>query len=418
MKNKSRIARNWLTAAWMGLGILQLALLTSCGRETDGEPSTDPSQVVTAEVVKATRKDLSNNLEIASEFEPFQEIDVHAKVSGYVQKLYVDWGSHVQRGRLLASLEVPELEDQIKQDQAALSRSEQNLTRAKEEVRRAESAHAVAHITFARLNGVAQTRPDLVAQEEIDVAQGKDSEDEAQVSAAKAALAAASEERDVARASLAKDETLYAYSRITAPFTGVVTKLYAYTGALLPAGTSTSTSGLPLLRLSQNDLLRLVIPLPESVVPKIHVGNPIQVRVSALNTAFAGTVVRFSGEVDEATRTMHTEVDVPNPDYVLVPGMYAYAEIPVDHKPGALAVPIQACAASTTPGQGRVLVVNAQGQIEQRHVTTGVQTAQNVEILSGIKEGELVVAGNQGRYRAGESVRPVKAALANPQGEQ
>lgn len=417
MKNNDAGKPKPLMAALVGFWILPLVLLTSCSRKTDGETTADPSQVETAAVVKATREDLSNNLEIASEFEPFQEIDVHAKVSGYVQKLYVDWGTHVKTGQLLAVLEIPELQNQIDQDKAALSRSEENLTRANEEVRRAESAHAVAHITYTRLEGVAQSRPDLVAQEEVDVAQGKDSEAEAQVSAVKAALAAAREERDVAKASLAKDETLYAYARITAPFTGVVTKLYAYTGALLPAGTSTSTSGLPLLRLSQNDLLRLVIPVPETVVPKIHFGSPVKVRVSAIDKEFLGTVERFSGQVDEDTRTMHTEVDVRNPDYILVPGMYANAEIPVDHKANALAIPVQAFAASPSPDRGTVLVVNAQNQIEKRDVTIGIRTAQKVEVLSGVQPNELVVVGNQGHYRPGKTVRPVVTTLANPQGE-
>jgi RND family efflux transporter MFP subunit len=407
-----------MTIIWIGLGALQLTLLTSCSRKTEGETDGDSPRSVSVAAAKVTREDLSNSLEIASEFEPFQEIDVHAKESGYIQKLYVDWGSHVQKGQLLATLEIPELKDQINQDQAALNRSEQNLSRAKEEVRRAESAYAVTHITYTRLDGVAKTRPDLVAQQEIDVAQGKDLEAEAQVDAAKDALQAAREERDVAKASLAKDQTLYAYSRITAPFTGVVTKLYAYTGALLPAGTSTSATGLPLLRLSQNDLLRLVIPVPETVVPKIHAGSPVKVRVSALDKEFGGTVVRFSEQVDEQTRTMHTEVDVPNPSYVLVPGMYAYAEIPVEHKADALAIPVQAYLASTTPGRGTVLVVNAQSQIEKRDVTVGIQTAQKVEVLSGVREGELVVVGNQARYQPGQKARAVMTDSANPQGEQ
>jgi RND family efflux transporter MFP subunit len=390
--------------------MLLLIFLPSCERVSNGAPSADRRDPAAAAVAKAAREDISNNLEIASEFVPFQEIDLHAKVSGYVEKLYVDWGTHVRKGQPLATLEIPELQNQIDQDKAALSRSEQDLTRAREEVRRVEFAHSVAHVTYARLAEVAKTHPDLVAQEE-------DSEGEAQVSGAKAALAAAGEERDVARAALAKDETLYTYSRITAPFNGVVTKLYAYTGALLPAGTSTSTSGLPLLRLSENDLLRLVIPVPETVVPKIHAGSPVKVRVSALNKDLTGTVVRFSDQVDADTRSMHTEVDVPNPDYVLVPGMYAYAEIPVDHKSGALVIPIQAFVASTSD-RGTVLVVNAENEIEKREVTAGIRTAQKVEILSGLQENELVVMGNQSQYRAGERIRPVMTSLANPQGEQ
>ena len=411
--------RTWGPLKWAGASLVMLVLtiVPSCSRNSDGGTTADPVKAVTVAVAKATREDLANNLEVASEFVPFQEIDLHAKVSGYVQKLYVDWGSHVKTGQLLAVLEIPELQNQIDQDKAALSRSEEDLTRAKEEVRRAESAHTVTHLTYTRLASVVKTRPDLVAQEEVDVVQGKDLEADAQLSAAKAALAAAREGRDVAKASMAKDQTLFAYARITAPFNGVVTKLYAYTGALLPAGTSTSTAGLPLLRLSQNDLLRLVIPVPETVVPKIHAGSPVKIRVSAINKDFLGTVVRFSEQVDEDTRTMHTEVDVPNPDYLLVPGMYAYAELPVEHKANALTIPIQAFAAATGD-RGTVLVVNAEKQIEKREVSTGIRTAQKVEILSGIQENESVVVGNQSQYKPGEPVRPVLTAVATPQGEE
>src|SRR5262245_4916871 len=142
-------------------------------------------------VVKATRKDLSSTLEIASEFQPFQEIDVYAKVSGYIRKLHIDWGSHVKQGQLLAELEIPELEQQVQQDRASAQKSTHDLARAREEVSRAESAYTVAHLTYQRLADVQKTQPNLVAQQEVDEAQGKDLEASANVSAAKASLAAA-----------------------------------------------------------------------------------------------------------------------------------------------------------------------------------------------------------------------------------
>jgi multidrug efflux pump subunit AcrA (membrane-fusion protein) len=219
----------------------------------------DASVVPRAAVVKVQRKNLSSTLEIASEFLPYQEIDVYAKVSGYIQKLYVDWGTHVKQGQLLAVLEIPELQQQLLQDEASVRRADQEVSRAREEQSRAESAYAVAHVTYTRLADVQKSRPELVAQQEIDVAQGKDLEASAGVSSAKDALAAAEQALLAAKAALDKDKAMFAYSRMTAPFDGVVTQIYAYTGALLPAGTSATKGDSALCHLSQNNLLRLVI---------------------------------------------------------------------------------------------------------------------------------------------------------------
>lgn len=378
----------------------------ACSHSGESEPAhAADKEGVPAAVVTVARRDLSNDLEIASEFIPFQEIEVDAKVSGYVKNLYIDWGTHVHQGQLMAILEVPELDAQVARDSAAVQRSEQDLARAREELTVAQSAYTVAHLTYSRLAGVQKVRPDLVAQEEVDVAQGKDAETSASVSAAKDALAAAQEELVAAQSSLTKDKAFLAYARISAPFDGVVTRLNAYTGALLPAGTSNSTSTLPLCRLSQNDLLRLVIPVPEQVVPEVHIGEPVNVRVGALNKVIQGKVARFSGQIDLDTRTMHTEVEVPNPNYELVPGMYANVQIPVKSAQNAIAIPIESFE-STGTGKGTVLVVNSQNLVEPRNVTIGIQTANNIQILSGLRENERIIYGEQGRYRAGELVKP------------
>lgn len=405
----------------VGCAALLAGLLASqfaCTRSVASDPEAHQSQtVVTVGVVKATRRNLSNNLEIASEFIPYQEIDVHAKVSGYIKKLDINWGTHVRQGQLLAVLEVPELNAQVLRDKATCQRSRQELAAAREELSRAESAYTVAHVTYGRLAGVQKTRPGLVAQEEVDVAYGKDMEAAAAVAGAKDALAAAQEELAVAQSTLEKDKDMVSYSNITAPFDGVVTKLDAYTGSLLPAGTSTSENALSLCHLSQNDLLRLVIPVPARIVPDIHIGENVGVRVASLNRVFQGKVARFSDEIDLATRTMHTEVQVPNPKYALVPGMYAYVQIPVKSAIDALALPVQAVQI-TQPGEGTVLAVNGQNRLVERHVKLGIETPNKIEILSGIQEGERVVFGEQSRYRAGEAVKPELVNLASLQGGQ
>jgi RND family efflux transporter MFP subunit len=383
--------------------LLAVCVLQSCGDKKINID--DPAHAPTAAVVKVERRDIASTLEVASEFLPFQEIEVYAKVSGYIKKLYVDWGTHVKQGQLLAVLEIPELQQQLQQDEASVKHSEQDVSRAHEELNRAESSYGVAHLTYTRLADVQKSRPELVAQQEVDVAQGKDLEASAGVSGAKDALAAADQGLMVSKAVLGKDQAMFDYARITAPFDGVVTQIGAYTGALLPAGTSSNKGDQALCRLSQNDVLRLVIPVPERAVPEIHIRQSIAIEVSGAKQEFSGKIVRFSDQIDSQTRTMHTEVQVPNTNYALVPGMYASVKIPLRSASNVLAVPIQAVQAGSE-GQGSVLVLDSNNRIERRAVTTGLQSSSYVEILSGLTENQLVIFGEQGQYKSGELVNP------------
>jgi len=378
---------------------LAAGLLTGCGSTGTA------ANVPTAAVVTVQRHDLASELSIASEFQPYQEVNVYAKVSGYIQKLYVDWGAHVKQGQLLAVLEIPELQQQLRQDEASVKKSEQDLARAREELNRAESAYTVAHLTYSRLADVQKSRPELVAQEEIDVAQGKDLEASAGASAAKDSLAASEQELLASKAALEKDRAMYAYARIEAPFEGVVTEIDAYTGALLPAGTSSNKGDQALCHLSQTDFLRLVIPVPERAVADVHVGESVAAHVTTINKTFDGKIALFSGQIDPETRTLHTEVNVPNPKYEIVPGMYATVQIPLHTVQNVLTVPVQAVQASGE-SRGAVLVVGSDNRIEKRDVSLGLEGATDVEIVSGLRENELVVFGEQSQYKPGELVAP------------
>jgi RND family efflux transporter MFP subunit len=378
----------------------------------------DAANAPAAAVVKVARGNIVDNLEIASEFQPFQEVDVYAKVSGYIQKLYVDYGTHVKQGQLLAVLEIPELQQQLQQDEASVRRSDQELARAREDLNRSQSAYTVAHLTYSRLADVQKSRPELISQEEIDVARGKDLEADADVSSQKAALSAAEQALLVAKAALGKDQALFDYARMTAPFDGVVTQIYAFTGALLPAGTSSTSKGdSALCRLSQNNLLRLVIPVPERAVSNIQIGEPVAVNVSGMDRTFEGKIIRFSDQIDMTTRTMHTEVDVPNPKYELVPGMYASVKIPLHAAAKVLTVPVQAFQAGSE-GKGAVLIVGPGNKVERREVTVGLQSATDVEITSGLQESETVIFGSIGQYRPGEIVAPKLVVPSSMEGEK
>jgi RND family efflux transporter MFP subunit len=339
-----------------------------------------------------------------AEFIPYQEVDVHAKVAGYLKKIYVDVGDRVKQGQLLGVLEVPELNADVDQATAAESRSKLEIGRAESELKAAEASHEDAHITYTRLAELPKIKPNMIAQQEIDQALARDHEAEAKVAAAQAAVAVAKEKLQEAKASEDRVKTLLSYTRIEAPFSGIVTKRNADTGAMIPAGTNTSTQAMPVVRISEDDTLRLVLPVPESIVPLIHIGAAVDVNVQSLHRAFKGTVWRFSGKVDTATRTMETEIEVKNPQLVLKPGMYATANLTLDSAPNALAVPIEAV--SVADNKASVMLVKPDNTIEERTVTTGMETASLVEVQSGLSADDMVIVGSRSQLTAGQKVEP------------
>jgi multidrug efflux pump subunit AcrA (membrane-fusion protein) len=276
-----------MTAIGVVAGVLVPATMGSlaCTRPSAATQSTSRPSVSVAKVVNG---DLAQTLTLAAEFRPYQEIEVHAKVAGYVKAINVDVGDRVTAGQLLAVLEIPELQDDMATAEAGVKHSQEEVNRAEADIARTESAHEVAHLGSTRLASVMKQRPNLVAQQDIDEAQGRDRIAEAQVATARAAVAAAQEQLAVARANQNKTKTLFAYARITAPFAGVITRRYADTGAMIQAGTAAQSQAMPIVRLSQNNLLRLIIQVPESAVSRIHLGAPVDVNVQALGRTFEG----------------------------------------------------------------------------------------------------------------------------------
>jgi RND family efflux transporter MFP subunit len=293
-----------------------------------------------------------------------------------------------------------------------LNRSQAEVERARDELHRAEQSRNIAHLSYTRLAEVAKQKAGLIAQQEIDDAHSKDLVAEAQVSAAKSSLSAAQQQVQVSTAELQKIKTLLDYTRVTAPFTGVVTKRYADKGSMIQAGTSSSTQVMPLVRLSENSKLRLVLPVPESAVPTVHIGQQVEVRVPTLSRSFPGRVARFADKVMSATRTMETEVDVENPTLVLIPGMFAEVNLTLDHRSAALTIPIPAVDLGEDETSGQVTVVTPENRIEIRKVKLGIQNATDVEVLGGLRDGDLVVTGNRSSLRAGEQVRPKPIDIA------
>jgi RND family efflux transporter MFP subunit len=257
-------------------------------------------------------------------------------------------------------------------------------------------------------------RPGLIAEQELDDARAKDQEAAAKIGVSKASLDAMRQQLGVSRATQSRLETMSKYEQISAPFTGVVTKRYADTGTLIQAGQDNNTATLPVVQVAESDLLRLRMPVPESDVPYIQVGGDVQVKVNSTGHTFTGKIIRFSRALDPNTRTMLTEVDVPNRDLSLNPGMYAETTIQLQRKNDALILPAQAVVQSGDPSNGNpsyVLVVDATNHVEKRSVILGIQTSNRVEITSGLQTGDKVIASGQTGYQPGEVVSPHTAFI-------
>ena len=371
--------------------------------------SADNEHVPYAAVAVVKRETIANSLSIAGQFIPYQNVELHAKVAGYIRNIYVDIGDRVHQGQVLAVLEIPELVAQVDEAKAAVHHAEEEIARAQSDISRAEADHVALHANAARLVNTDKARPGLIAQQELDDATAKDRASEAQVDSAKSALAAARQQLQVAKANQQHYSALSDYARITAPYDGVVTWRFSDTGSLVQAGTS-NTSGLPVVTVAQVNILRLRIPAPESIAAKVRIGDSADVRVQATSEHFTGKVTRFTDALDPATRTMQVEIDVPNEKYKLQPGMYATVVLEVQNHPDALAVPVQAV--EHHDDKASVLMVDAQNRVQLRQIQTGLEDPDRVEVLAGLKEGDRVIVGNFGAFQPGQVVAPRMTKVA------
>lgn len=358
-----------------------------------------------ARVAVAQRGDISHVLTLAGQFQPYQVVDIHPKVSGYMKRINVDIGDIVHQGETLAILEVPELRAQLESSVFQLKQSQEEIARAQQEINRAKALNYALHAESVRLQQAAATRPGLIAQQELDNANAKDLDSQAQVDAAKAAMAAAEQHAESARAENERYQALENYTNVTAPIAGVVIWRYADTGALIQGGTNSNDSTLPIVRLSQSALLRLRLPVPEDDVKFIHQGDLFQVRVDAVNRSFTGKVARFTRSVNFETRTMETEIDVDNKDLSIAPGMYANTMLQLATEHDVVTVPMEALVL-VAPGQSAVYVLDDDNRVHIRRVETGLEGQKLAEIAHGLSPGERVILGGQEKYQEGEQVSP------------
>lgn len=350
-----RIKRPYLIGGLTCAGIVILILLMSIFKHTKHE------KIKMVSVVKVTRQNLSQEVTLSAEFQAFTQAILYAKVAGYLKKINVDIGDQVKKGDVLAVLEIPELESDVARDKAIFIQ---------------------AQLEYNRISGINKKRPGLVIQDDIDKAKAAN---------------------DVAKANYERARALLEYSTITAPYDGVITRRYVDEGAMIQAGASSDKQAIPVVEIADNKKLRLIFPVPESIVPQIKPGDIVDVTVQSPSKSFQAAISRIADLVNKTTRTMQTQVDVLNPDLIYTPGSYAIVKLHPREKKNVLALPIQAVDLGEKP---MVWLVNTENKIEKHPVTLGLQTPDMVEVKSGVKEGDMAILGSRDALTPGMTVEP------------
>ena len=401
MRSASIVSRGALFIA------LPCLVFTGC---KDKQPESAP--IATASVAPVTRDDLSSTLTVAGEFQPYQEVELHAKVSGYIRHINVDIGDRVKNGQVIATLEVPELTAQVAGSQAEVRHSQSEIARAQSGVALAEANYAAVHAAYTRLSEASKQRPGLVAEQELDDSRARDLDAQAKINVARSSLESTKEQLGVSQADNQRIQSLKDYSVVTAPFNGVITMRYADVGSLIQAGTASNTQSMPVVKVAQSDLLRLRMPVPEEDVPFIKVGGDVSIKLQATGRTFSGKIIRFTRELSTSTRTMLAEVDVPNPDLTLSTGMTAQTTIVLQAQTNVLTVP--AGAVLKGDGQSSVLVVDTDNKVRKVPVTLGIQSPDRIEITQGLSEHQSVIVSGQTNYQPGQEVRPQLSTISMP----
>jgi RND family efflux transporter MFP subunit len=372
--------------------LLSALALTGCGREapaTEGAAPAAPAGPPTIEVVRVVERPLGVTLDMPGELEPFEEVAIVPRVSGYVKSIRVDRGSRVRAGELLAQLEAPELLAQRAEAESKLQAAEALLG-----VARAKADADTG--TFDKLKAASAT-PGVVAGNDVLIAQKAVEADRGQVTSAERNV-------DAARQALNSITQIQEYLTVTAPFDGVVTERNVHAGALV----GPTNGQVPMLRLVNRNRLRLVVPVPEAYVGGVSEGVAVPFTVAAYpGEIFMAKVSRIAHAIDTKTRTMAVELDVPNGDSRLSPGSFSQVRWPVRRKAPSVLVPTSSIASTT----GRTFVVRVRdGKTEWVDVRTGLTSGPLVEVFGDVQPGEDVAVRGTDELPAGTHVRTRTAA--------
>jgi membrane fusion protein (multidrug efflux system) len=343
--------------------ILLIIVLAGCAKKEVAPPAAQSAPPREVKVIHPSLGPITRFVTLPATIKPLREATLHAKVTGYLKSITVDKGDEVKEGALLAEIEVPELLADTAKYKAEIG---------------------LANVEYQRVNDARQKAPDLVVPLSVDIARSK---------------------AEVAKANLERAETLLAFTRITAPFPGIVTRRSVDVGAFIPAATSGSPQSAALLTISDFQTVRVQVAVPESEAPLVQRGEPVKVTVEGLRgRVFKGTITRFAYSLDDASKTMLAEIELPNSDLALRPGMYATASLGLEQKNQTLLVPASAVTAEKA---NRFVFTLADDKARKTAVKIGFEDGENVEVASGLKPEDSVLIPVKGALADGQSVKVV-----------
>ncbi len=372
----------------LALAALAAALVYS----SHGAQAATPIEV---RVTRPTRGDILRYVTLPGTVRANQQITLYAKTAGYLHAIAVDKGDAVKSGELIAEIEAPELLSERIRYKAELNKTKAEMAKAKADA-------DIAALEFDRLSKAQKQSSDLVVAQSVDNAR-------ARLEVAKAAGGVARANDEVAKANLERIETLLGYTKITAPFAGVITARYVDLGAFIPAATSGSAAQTAaIVTLMDFDTVRVQVPVTELEAPLIVKGQPVRVNVEGLpgRPAFESSVTRLAYALDEATRTMLVEADFPNPKHELRPGMYASVKLGVEKHDDVLTVPVEAIVMEKA---NAFVFVVVEGKAKRTAVKIGFNDGSKMEIVSGAAADAKVILVGKMMLTDGQPVNAVEA---------
>jgi len=342
---------------------------------------TEQTAIPFVSVIHGTPIDTNSEMVLPGSLKPDVESPIYARTNGYLKKWYKDIGSHVEKGEILAEIDTPEIDQQLAQSRADMVTAQANLSLSK--------------LTATRYQELIKT--DSVSRQDLDNANGDFAAKQAMVQSADA--------------NVKRLEELESFKRVYAPFTGIITQRNVDPGTLINAGNGGSATK-EMFDLAQIDPMRVFVAVPQSYSPSIHSGLKACLTLSELaQKNFCGQVVRTANSIDPGTRTLLTEVDVPNPSGTLLPG--AYAEVHFDVKVAAQRLSLPINAILFRPDGSMAAVVGPDNRINLKKITVGRDFGNSLEILEGVDSSDRIVINPPDALEQGEVVN-IAAQTAAP----
>ena len=389
------------TAAWLGCD------QPRGGQPAAGEGSASPPRVDVV-VVTPLREAVDRQLVLPASVEAFETTTLHSKVSGYLGRIDVDIGDRVKRDQLIATIEVPEIVDQLRQAEADLAASQADRVSAESELDSFRAQSRLHELTYRRTESVREDEPDVISQQAVDEARAEFEVARASVQVAQGRISQIDSKVKQDQAEIDRLRTLIGFAEVRAPFGGIVTNRYVHTGALLQAATPSRTVH-GIVTIASLDRIRLHVDVPESEVPYVQAGDPVVATLDSLpEMEFPGKVTRFAGVLDPSTRTMRTEIHLANPGWLLRPGMYGQARLTLEERSDAVTIP---AAALRVDGAGSYVYRIVDGRAKRTEVEADLRDGVKVEVTEGLSASESIVLSARGDLADDVPVTAVEVRL-------